>query len=35
VFAEEELGMKFVKSDDVLTSDGKALWDSPNRKFGM
>jgi predicted N-acetyltransferase YhbS len=35
VFAEEELGMKFVKSDDVLTPDGKALWDSPNRKFGM
>jgi hypothetical protein len=35
VFAEEELGMKFVKSDDVLTPDGKALWDSPNRKFGI
>ena len=35
VFAEEELRMKFVKSDDVLTPDGKALWDSPNRKFGM
>lgn len=35
VFAEEKLEMKFVKSDDVLTPDGKALWDSPNRKFGM
>ncbi len=34
VFAEEELGMKFVKSDDVLTPDGKLLWNNPNRKFG-
>jgi len=33
-FAEQELGMNFVKSDDVLTPDGKFLWDSPNRKFG-
>jgi len=34
VFAEEELGMKFVKSEDVLTPDGKLLWNNPNRKFG-
>jgi len=33
-FAEKELNMKFVKSDDVLTPDGKALWNNPNRKFG-
>jgi predicted N-acetyltransferase YhbS len=33
-FAEEELGIKFVRSDAVLTPDGKALWDNPNRKFG-
>jgi len=33
-FAEEELGIKFVRGDDVLTPDGKALWDNPNRKFG-
>jgi len=34
-FAEEELGTKFVKSNTGLTPDGKALWDSPNRKFGI
>lgn len=34
-FAEKELGVKFVKSDDVLTPDGKALWNSKNRKFGI
>lgn len=34
VYAEKELGMKFVKSDEVLTPDGKRLWDNPNRKFG-
>jgi ribosomal protein S18 acetylase RimI-like enzyme len=33
-FAEKELSMKFAKSDDVLTPDGKALWNDPNRKFG-
>lgn len=33
-FAEVELGMKFVKSEDVLTPDGKLLWNNPNRKFG-
>lgn len=34
-FAEAELGMKFVRSDDVLTPDGKLLWNNPNRKFGL
>ena len=34
-FAEKELGLKFVKTDDVLTPDGHALWDNPNRKFGI
>jgi GNAT superfamily N-acetyltransferase len=33
-FAEKELNMKFVKTDDVLTGSGKALWNDPNRKFG-
>lgn len=34
-FAEKELGMKFVRNDDVLTPDGKSIWNSPNRKFGV
>lgn len=34
-FAEKELGMKFVRSEDVLTPDGKLLWNNPNRKFGL
>lgn len=34
-FAEKELGMKFVKNDDVLTPDGKSIWGNPNRKFGI
>jgi ribosomal protein S18 acetylase RimI-like enzyme len=34
-FAEKEFNMKFVKTDDVLTPDGKALWNNPNRKFGL
>lgn len=34
-FAEKELGLKFVRSDDVLTPDGKALWNNKNRKFGI
>lgn len=34
-FAEKELGMKFVRSEDVLTPDGKMLWNNPNRKFGL
>ena len=35
VYAETELKMKFVRTEDVLTPDGKILWDSPNRKFGL
>ena len=35
VYAEKELGMKFVKSEEVLTPDGKSIWNSPNRKFGI
>lgn len=35
VYAEKELGMKFFKSEEVLTSDGKLLWSDPNRKFGL
>lgn len=34
-FAEKELGLKFVKTDDVLTPDGRTLWDNPKRKFGI
>jgi len=34
-FAEKELGLKFIKSDDALTADGKLLWNNPNRKFGI
>jgi len=34
-FAEDKLNTKFIKSDEVLTPDGKALWDDPNRKFGL
>lgn len=34
-FAEKELGMKFVRNEDVLTADGKSIWNSPNRKFGI
>lgn len=33
-FAEKELNMKFVRTDDVLTGSGEALWNDPNRKFG-
>ena len=34
-FAENELNMKFVRNDDVLTPDGKQIWNNPNRKFGI
>ena len=34
-FAEEKLKLKFIRSDNVTTPDGKALWDNPNRKFGI
>ena len=34
-FAEKELNMKFVRNDDVLTPDGKRIWNNPNRKFGI
>jgi GNAT superfamily N-acetyltransferase len=33
VFAETELGKKFVRSEDVLTPDGKRIWSSG--KFGI
>ncbi len=33
-FAEKELGKPFVRNEDVLTPDGKALWNNKNRKFG-
>jgi hypothetical protein len=35
VYAEKELKMKFVKSEEVLTPDGKSIWSDPNRKFGL
>jgi ribosomal protein S18 acetylase RimI-like enzyme len=35
VYAEKELGMKFVQSEEVLTPDGKSIWNDPNRKFGL
>jgi len=34
MYAEKKLNMKFIKSDDVLTPDGRELWNNPNRKFG-
>jgi predicted N-acetyltransferase YhbS len=34
VYAEKELGMKFVQTDEVLTPDGKSLWNSANKKWG-
>jgi GNAT superfamily N-acetyltransferase len=34
-FAEKELNMKFVRNDDVLTPDGKSIWNNHNRKFGI
>lgn len=34
-FAEQEFDLKFVRNDDVLTADGKSLWDNKNRKFGQ
>ena len=33
-FAEHEFDLKFVRNDDVLTADGKSLWDNKNKKFG-
>jgi ribosomal protein S18 acetylase RimI-like enzyme len=35
VYAEKELKTKFVQNDEVLTPDGKALWNSTNKKFGI
>jgi len=34
-FAEKEFNLKFIKTDSVLTPDGKLLWNNPNRKFGI
>jgi hypothetical protein len=34
-FAEREFGLKFVRNDEVLTADGKSLWNNNNRKFGQ
>ena len=34
-FAEHEFGLKFVRNDEVLTADGKSLWNNSNRKFGQ
>lgn len=34
-FAEQQFNLKFVKNDEVLTADGKSLWNSKNRKFGI
>jgi ribosomal protein S18 acetylase RimI-like enzyme len=34
-FAEKRLSKKFVRNEDVLTADGKSIWNSPNRKFGI
>ena len=33
-FAEEQLGMTFIRTNDVLTPDGKMMWNAINRKFG-
>ena len=34
-FAEQQFNLKFVRNDEVLTADGKSLWNSSNRKFGQ
>jgi len=34
-FAEQDFGIKFERNDEVLTADGKSLWNSKNRKFGQ
>jgi hypothetical protein len=34
-FAEQQFSLKFVRNDEVLTADGKSLWNSSNRKFGQ
>jgi len=34
VYAEKELKTKFVQNDEVLTPDGKALWNGANKKWG-
>jgi hypothetical protein len=34
-FAEQQFNLKFVRNDEVLTADGKSLWNNNNRKFGQ
>ena len=34
-YAEGQLGKRFVRNEDVLTPDGKALWAAKERKFGQ
>jgi GNAT superfamily N-acetyltransferase len=34
-YAEAQLGKRFVRNEDVLTPDGKALWAAKERKFGQ
>jgi hypothetical protein len=34
VYAEKELKTKFVQNDEVLTPDGKEIWNSANKKWG-
>lgn len=35
IYAEEQLGLKFVRNDEVLTPAGKALWNQKSRPFGQ
>ncbi len=35
IFAEQEMGLKFVRNDEVLTGSGKALWNQKSRLFGQ
>ena len=35
IYAEEQLGLKFVRNDEVLTAAGKALWNQKSRPFGQ
>lgn len=34
MYAEKELKTKFVQNDEVLTADGKALWNSASKQWG-
>jgi hypothetical protein len=35
IYAETQLGLKFTRNDDVLTPDGKSIWNQKSRPFGL